>query len=358
MSKKITIPTCMSPFKVTINGEEYTYPSGVEVEVPDEVAHIIECHENALHKPIEEANSGGASSGGGSPEGGGASSGVGLEFNIAYGDTPPKDTSKLWVKTGDPSEVIVAEDKMYENGYKESISDLGTLLPTWLETWASARVGDKIYLFGGETATNTFVDYIYRFVVSTETCEILNVRLPQVMGKIGCAAVGTKIYLIGGGTSGSAYPSVLIFDAETEILTTSGLTYPNTTKCCYIGCASVGTSIYTFGGTTRGGTSPIDLILELKTDTLEWVDRQISLPMATNGMSCATIGAKIYVIGGYGNKNIYCYDTETHTISTLPYALSNENRTMGCCVVGSKIYLFGGYISQRTIICIDTECYR
>lgn len=75
MSKKITIPTCMSPFKVTINGEEYIYPAGAEVEVPDEVAHVIECHENTLHKPIEEANSGGASSGGGSPEGGGSSSG-------------------------------------------------------------------------------------------------------------------------------------------------------------------------------------------------------------------------------------------------------------------------------------------
>lgn len=43
--KKVTIPTCSNPFVVNINGKKYTYPAGTEQEVPDEVAVIIEAHE-------------------------------------------------------------------------------------------------------------------------------------------------------------------------------------------------------------------------------------------------------------------------------------------------------------------------
>ena len=48
MSKVVTIPTCMNPFLVEINGKRYEYPAGTEQEVPDEVAFIIEQHIN-LH---------------------------------------------------------------------------------------------------------------------------------------------------------------------------------------------------------------------------------------------------------------------------------------------------------------------
>lgn len=358
MSKKITIPTCMSPFKVTINGEEYIYPAGAEVEVPDEVAHVIECHENTLHKPIEEANSGGASSGGGSPEGGGASSGGDAELNIAYGDTPPEDTSKLWVKTSEPSGVIVSTQKVFSEGGRDaSISALAALINFPIESWTSARVGDYIFVFGGETDNRMFAASILRYSISDQAWESLG-HLPNNMAKIACAAVGTQIYLIGGGSYDEYYNQVRIFDTQTRILTTTGLTYPGGSICCYIGCAAVGTSIYTFGGANHKSGGPINMIRELNTDTLEWIDRQVSLPKATNGVSCAAIGTKIYIAGGASNEDIYCYDTETHTISTLPCTLPTGykgNRTMGCGAIGNKIYLFGGWVKPYAIVCIDVE---
>ena len=48
MSKMVKIPECMSPFRVTVNNREYSYPAGQTVEVPDEVAEVITNH-NTIH---------------------------------------------------------------------------------------------------------------------------------------------------------------------------------------------------------------------------------------------------------------------------------------------------------------------
>lgn len=48
MSKTVTIPTCQSPFVVMVNDRKYVYPAGETMEVPDEVAHIIETHSHEL----------------------------------------------------------------------------------------------------------------------------------------------------------------------------------------------------------------------------------------------------------------------------------------------------------------------
>lgn len=49
MSKRVKIPECMKPnFICYINGRKYSYPAGIETEVPDEVATVIENH--MLHR--------------------------------------------------------------------------------------------------------------------------------------------------------------------------------------------------------------------------------------------------------------------------------------------------------------------
>lgn len=45
MSRKIKIPTSMSPFVVMVNGVKYEYPAGETVEVPDHIADIIRRYE-------------------------------------------------------------------------------------------------------------------------------------------------------------------------------------------------------------------------------------------------------------------------------------------------------------------------
>lgn len=51
--KTVTTPTCANPLIIYINGKKFTYPAGATVEVPDEVAEIIERHEEAHPKPLD-----------------------------------------------------------------------------------------------------------------------------------------------------------------------------------------------------------------------------------------------------------------------------------------------------------------
>lgn len=62
--KTVTIPTCANPFVVIINGKKYTYPAGKTVEVPDEVAEVIERHEEAKPKPEPPSTENAPSEGG------------------------------------------------------------------------------------------------------------------------------------------------------------------------------------------------------------------------------------------------------------------------------------------------------
>lgn len=49
--KSVTIPTCANPFVVIVNGVKYFYPAGETVEVPDDVAAVIEQHDEAHNNP-------------------------------------------------------------------------------------------------------------------------------------------------------------------------------------------------------------------------------------------------------------------------------------------------------------------
>ena len=62
MSKTITIPKNNNPFIVNINNREYIYRGGETVEVPDEVAEVIEAHTEAQptakpqHAEVQQAS--------------------------------------------------------------------------------------------------------------------------------------------------------------------------------------------------------------------------------------------------------------------------------------------------------------
>ena len=53
--KTVKIPTCANPFVVIVNGIKYTYPAGATIEVPDDVAEVIEQHEEAKTEPAPVA---------------------------------------------------------------------------------------------------------------------------------------------------------------------------------------------------------------------------------------------------------------------------------------------------------------
>ena len=65
----------------------------------------------------------------------------GASLNIAYGNTAPSDTSKLWIKGNEPEEMTITTQQLF--------STLSITLPTAAYGIGTAGVGTKIYLFGG-----------------------------------------------------------------------------------------------------------------------------------------------------------------------------------------------------------------
>ena len=124
----------------------------------------------------------------------------GAELNLAFGDTAPEDTSKLWIKAARTPSVTV--DYNPDNTV-ETVSSLSTVLPAATGESSGAVVGTKCYLFGGKNSGNSPINTIREFDTETETISTLSATLPTAAAEIGCCVVGTKIYLFGG--YGSSY---------------------------------------------------------------------------------------------------------------------------------------------------------
>lgn len=84
-----------------------------------------------------------------------------IKLNIAYGNTTPTDTSKLWVKTTEPNAVTVSASPFGNGDLQMGISQL----PTAAYSIGVGVVGTKIYLFGGRRSGGK-LNTINCFIVS------------------------------------------------------------------------------------------------------------------------------------------------------------------------------------------------
>ena len=253
----------------------------------------------------------------GSPAVGTAKLGGGAELNIAYGDMPPEDTSKLWVKMSEPSKMLIS------------------------------------------SSPNNIVEMV----------ETLSCNLTAGEYGIGCAAVGTKVYYFGGHLKNG---SIRYLDTETNTLTTLTATLPQ--KATSVGCAAVGTKIYVFGGLS--GNSNTNKIYCFDTETNEITDTNTTFPTARQKVQCVPIDGQIYILAGSGFSGtlaeypVYCYDPTTNTVSTMPFTISNRLMSGKAVGVGHRIYVFGNFyyldaqcvdLDTNTVTTLSTlpeGCYR
>lgn len=238
------------------------------------------------------------------PTGGG-----GAELNIHYGDTAPEDTSKLWVKTSEPSKVVIVDG-----------SDGGTIRPNSITTSADVStqlhsegsavvVNDKIYILGGGNnagSTESYVLGIISFDPDNKKVEVLPCSLAKGAVNHGCAVVGTKVYVI----CGTKASTIQCFDVEAQTVTTVTTNITKTGPNCAV---AVGTDIYIIG---LGGN---------------------------------------YV---YSSKTVHCFNTLTNTYTTLPYSLPNSVSLIspsvvyrdGKILVSSKAQLFEIDVDNGTVV--------
>lgn len=311
---------------------------------------------------------------------GGGGGGAGL--NIAYGDTAPEDTTKLWVKAAEPNAVEVTTGKSFSaggieqvttlsresygiataavgskvylfGGYNqttqisvfdretETVTTLSTTLPTGGYSIAPAVVGNKVYLFGGAVAYNSNSKAIMVFDTETETVTQLNTTIPKALTNITAAAVGSKVYLFGGKpASGSAVNTIYVFNTENETIASTGTTLPAGRQSMGVGV--LGTKVYLLGGMY---SDVYNTVLVFDTETYALTTSGATLPAALSNMGFAQVGAEVYLFGGYNNgylNTIHVFDMATETGTTLESKLPKETQNISAAFSGGTVYLVGG----------------
>lgn len=266
-----------------------------------------------------------------------------VELNIAYGDTEPEDTSKLWVETSEPSGIHIAPS------VGVSLSKISATTAQSMYNMGSAVIDTKVYLFGGYTTS--YVNTIQMFDTKTSIRTTLSVTLPEKLGFGGASSMGEKIYLFPKYSS-----SMYVFDTVTETTTQLECTIPNGIPMC----ATVGTKVYLFSGKNM-------YIFDMVSETM--TSRELAIERGVSQGVAEAIGSKIYWLGGYYGSSlsnrIFLFDTETEILTELECCLPRKVYEMGSAVIGGTIYLFGGKGSssetsntaevQNYVIHFDTE---
>ena len=262
-----------------------------------------------------------------------ASAPPGIELNLHYDKTtPPEDTTKIWVKSKKPDKVVIG-DGVYSSVLTEKLKNIHC-------ESGSAKIGGKIYAFGGIGWDGGFSRYATCFDTEAETI----VNLPNVPYQdigIGVVQFQNKLYLFGGNSSKYVYA----FDAETNVY--EKLEKTMTSELGSAACEIVGSKVYFLGGCAGnfGGTK--NTIYRFDIETNDFNILEATLRQTAAAMASVAVGTKIYVFGGYYNstfqarKYAYCFDTDTETIvdiEPLPVVMGGA----GCVEINGYIYIIGG----------------
>ena len=273
---------------------------------------------------------------------------TGRDLNIAFGENPPEDTSKLWVESEEKDLAILNSSEL------SSVKLCNIDLPAnyWAES--TILVGHKLYLFAGAAGASNPNTSDYRvkiFDLQNGTFETLPFEIPRYCAP---ALVGTKIYIFGGRESGSSVSTdvIRVLDTETDSLTELTVTLVN--KVEEVMTVVVGTKIYLFGGNkyfmSNKYTNTIG-IFDTETQTLRYLDTTMPRSYAA---SVVLYENKVYFIGGLGfvssatsttisyTNTIRIFNLETETFETSNVTLPYKSHNTAVAVYGGKIYIFGG----------------
>ena len=310
----------------------------------------------------------------------------GVKLNIAYGDTPPEDTSKLWVKTHlvtgveakpfDRFETLPAkygvvyhcnanieiDKKIYLISPVESTSqsakkiiscydiasgkftDLRVSLPRSLAGATCAHYNGNVYIFGGADNGYSSTTKILRWNISSGNVEYIEQQFGNDVNYAACAVVGNTAYIFGGegGNSYTTYNTIYAFNMETETLVKSSATLYS--KRSRLGCVAFDGKIYVFGGQHSGSAYQNMQCFDPEFDTIV---NMTSLPTKLMSMSCGCTDSKIYIFHGstatqIAYKNVLELDPVANTMRELA-AETGEKARCGCVVVDDVVYEFGGF---------------
>ena len=294
--------------------------------------------------------------------GSGAAGGDG-ELNIAYGLTPPSDTSKLWVRIADkPSEVLVKEATSFG---KQVVSAYG--FSTGPTTRQSLAFCNGYFYIKTHNTIYQYKDGEWVVAVNGTANNFKHYTAPAVV-------IGNKIFYLFGHSNdsysvtaaspGSSTKNILVFDTETNTYT--DVTVSGISDKCQLGNAvTIGTKIYF----TAGQDNPNDTSAYADSSKIYEIDSE-NPSTATHvgdffassdmrGASVVAVGSVLYAKRVYfGNEGsipymhwIEYFDTETK-INSRTQVKVNKSGVKNCFMpginIGEVIYWFGGLARNHT----------
>lgn len=316
------------------------------------------------------------------------SGGGGAELNIAYGDTAPTDTSKLWIKSAKPANIEFA---YLASGAPLNYYALLTALPYRMRHQPVSMLGTKIYVFGSsaypkkniyvfDVVTNTVstfeqaFDYsldegqavtigdkiyvlscnksssgYYMYEYNPETNVMTQQKYFTAGGSSAMIAFENQIYTIGG-TATNDYPHKFVYryDPIAKAIITVG-TMPNSLhKACSV---SYGRYIYAFGGRSYQNSKYVSQlkVIRINVDTSEIVELDAAFTEEVYDMVAIKLGKDIYLMGSYGqSSSVYHFDAETETLNPTPLpnvGFINQTGVRGV-QYGNVLYCMGGGLNS------------
>lgn len=292
--------------------------------------------------------------------GGGGAAGGGGELNIAYGLTPPSDTSKLWVRVADePNSVTVQAVIPFGN---EAVTAYGVSTLQYANTQGLAYCNGLLYLFSG------YEVYVYEngswskfLTLSSNTAKVHHTAPSVVIGKKIFRLFGHDNGNAPGGAASAAYSIQKILMIDTETKTYSEVAVSGITRNCQLGNAVVvGKKIYFTAG--QDGASGYDgyekssHIYEIDSDdpsTATDIGYLFTTSADMRGTSVVAAGSKLYARhGGSAVEGSVPYtdwmeifDLDTKVLTRHQITISKGGQ--GSCFmpginIGKYIYWFGG----------------
>ena len=290
--------------------------------------------------------------------GGGGAAGSGGELNVAYGLTPPSDTSKLWVRIADkPNEVTVKGSTSFG---KQVVSPYG--ISTGPTTRQSLAYCNGHFYIKTYNTIYQYKDGTWETAVSATADVFKHYTAPAVV-------IGNKIFYLFGHSndsysiraapSGNSTKYILVFDTETNTYTNVAVS--GISNSCQLGSAVViGTKIYFTAGqvgeTGFSGYEYSSRIYEIDSENLSIATYIGNIYAAGNdmrGASVVAVGSILYSKRVHWGSDgsipyrdyIESFDTETKISSRteiLVNKASVKNSFMPGINVGEHIYWFGG----------------
>lgn len=284
------------------------------------------------------------------------------ELNVAYGLTPPADTSKLWVRIADkPSEVTVKEATSFG---KQVVSSYG--LSTGPTTRQSLAFCNGHFYIKTANAIHKYKDGAWEVVVSSSVYEFKHYTAPMVVieNKIFYLfGHGDDSYVISAASPGKSTKYILIFDTETNTYTNvavSGIS----DKCQLGNAVVVGKKIYFTAGqdNSSGAYSDSSKIYEINSENPSTATHVGDFFASSDmrGASVVAVGSVLYAKRVYFGRSegsipymhwIEYFDTETK-INSRTQVKVNKSGVRNCFMpginIGGVIYWFGGLARNYT----------